>query len=273
MSSRSLSRSVRVAVPLFAVALSTSLVEAQQRRNTDFNWEGRIASGRHLYVRNLNGAIRVQRASGATAEVTAVKRWRRGDPEDVKIELTKVGSGEGDVLVCAIWFERTECDEDGYETRNDRNSWNNRNNDVSVEFTVRLPAGVKLVTSTVNGSLEIDGATSSVEATTVNGEIHAASTGGPVMAETVNGSIEVRMREMGTEPLEFSTVNGSITVYVPDEINAELDMRTVNGRVSSDFPLTVRGRINPRHLRATLGRGGQRLEFSTVNGSVELRKN
>ncbi len=93
------------------------------------------------------------------------------------------------------------------------------------------------------------------------------------MAETVNGSIEVRMREMGTEPLEFSTVNGSITVYVPDEINAELDMRTVNGRVSSDFPLTVRGRINPRHLRATLGRGGQRLEFSTVTGSVELRKN
>jgi hypothetical protein len=26
-------------------------------------------------------------------------------------------------------------------------------------------------------------------------------------------------------------------------------------------------------LRATLGKGGQRLEFSTVNGSVELRKN
>jgi DUF4097 and DUF4098 domain-containing protein YvlB len=205
--------------------------------------------------------------------VTAVKRWRRGDPEDVKIELTKVGSGQGDVLVCALWFDRTDCDEDGYRTRNDRDSWNNRNNDVSVEFNVRLPAGVKLVTSTVNGGLDIDGATSTVEASTVNGEIHAASTGGPVMASTVNGSIEVRMREMGSESLEFSTVNGSITVYVPDAINAELDMRTVNGRVSSDFPLTVRGRINPRHLRATLGRGGQRLEFSTVNGSVELRKN
>ncbi|MGQ0642934.1 MAG: DUF4097 family beta strand repeat-containing protein [Gemmatimonadaceae bacterium] len=267
-------RHLRVVAPVVALALTTSLVEAQQqRRATDFEWQGRIAAGRRLYVRNLNGSIRVQRATGDNAEVSAVKRWRRGDPEDVKVELRKVGSGEGDVLVCALWFERTECDEDGYETKNDRNSWNNRNNDVSVEFTVRLPAGVKLVTSTVNGGLDIEGATSSVEATTVNGEIHAASTGGPVVAETVNGSIEVRMREMGTEPLEFSTVNGSITVYVPDEINAELDMRTVNGRVSSDFPLTVRGRINPRHLRATLGKGGQRLEFSTVNGSVELRKN
>ena len=267
-------RFIRLLTPLLALALTATGADAQQqRRETDFSWEGAIASGRTLYLRNLNGSIHVQRATSDKAAVTAVKRWRRGDPEEVRIELTKVGAGQGDVLVCALWFERTDCDEDGYNTRNDRNSWNSRNNDVSVEFNVRLPAGVKLVTSTVNGGLDIDGATSTVEASTVNGEIHASSTGGPVMASTVNGSIEVRMREMGTESLEFETVNGSITVYVPDNINAELDMRTVNGRVSSDFPLTVRGRINPRHLRATLGRGGQRLEFSTVNGSVELRKN
>lgn len=265
----------RTVAPLLGALLVASVAGAQRRSNQDFSWEGAIASGRHLYVRNLNGSITVQRATGDKAEVTAVKRWRRGDPADVKIEVTKVGSNDQDVLVCAVWSERTQCDEDGYETRNDRNWWRDHDNrnDVSVEFTVRLPAGVRLVTSTVNGGLDIEGATSSVEASTVNGEIHAASTGGPVTASTVNGSIEVRMREMGTEPLEFSTVNGSVTVYVPDNINAELDMRTVNGRVSSDFPLTISGRINPRHLRATLGKGGQRLEFSTVNGSVELRKN
>jgi hypothetical protein len=268
---------LRTMLLLLALAVIAPLTGggAQQRRATDFSWEGTLASGRHLYVRNLNGSVRVQRATGDKAEVTAVKRWRRGDPADVKIEMRKVGSNGQDVIVCAVWSERTDCDEDGYRTRNDRDSWRDRDNrnDVSVEFNVRLPAGVKLVTSTVNGGLDIEGATSSIEAGTVNGDINAASTGGPVMASTVNGSIEVRMREMGSEPLEFSTVNGSITVYVPDDINAELDMRTVNGRVSSDFPLTVRGRINPRHLRATLGKGGQRIEFSTVNGSVELRKN
>lgn len=266
-------RFVRTVAPLVALVLTVPTAGAQ-RSSTDFQWEGTIASGRRLYVRNLNGSITVQRATGDKASVTGVKRWRRGDPADVKIEMRKVGTNEQDVIVCAVWTERTECDEDGYNTRNDRNRWrDNDRNDVSVSFTVRLPAGVKLVTSTVNGGLDIEGATSTVEASTVNGEITAASTGGPVSASTVNGSIEVRMREMGTEPLEFSTVNGSVTVWVPDDINAELDMRTVNGRVSSDFPLTVRGRINPRHLRATLGKGGQRLEFSTVNGSVELRKN
>ncbi len=267
---------MRAVAPLLGIMLVASIAGAQRRSSEDFKWEGTIPAGRHLYVRNLNGSISVQRATGDKAEVTGVKRWRRGDPADVKIEATKVGSNSQDVLVCAVWTERTRCDEDGYDVRNDNDRWRgdrDNRNDVSVEFTVRLPAGVRLVTSTINGGLEIEGATSTVEASTVNGDIHAASTGGPVMASTVNGSIEVRMREMGREQLEFSTVNGSITVYVPDDINAELDMRTVNGRVSSDFPLTIRGRINPRHLRATLGKGGQRLEFSTVNGSVELRKN
>ena len=251
---------------LLVVATTTS---AQERSARDFQWEGRIPQGRWLYVRNLNGGIRVERASGATAEVTAEKRVRRGDPEDVRIEMRKVG--DDDVIICALWNDNTDCDEDGYRTRNDGHR-NRRGDEISVEFTVRLPEGVKLVTSTVNGSLRIDGATAEVQASTVNGGISASSSGGPVNATTVNGDIDVRMRDLGTEDLEFETVNGSIEVSVPDNLDAELDMRTVNGRVSSDFPLTISGRINPRRIRATIGKGGRRLLFSTVNGSVELRK-
>jgi DUF4097 and DUF4098 domain-containing protein YvlB len=175
------------------------------------------------------------------------------------------------VLICAIWYENTECTEDGYRTHDNR-ARNNRNNDVSVEFTIRLPSGVKVDVSTVNGSLEISGASSTVEAHTVNGKVVAASSGGPVNAGTVNGDIEVRMGTIGAEDLEFGTVNGSIVVYVPDDLNADVDMRTVNGAVESDFPMTVSGKINPRHIRATIGRGGRRIQFRTINGSVELRK-
>jgi hypothetical protein len=49
-------------------------------------------------------------------------------------------------------------------------------------------------------------------------------------------------------------------------------MRTVNGHVSSDFPMTVNGRISPRRITATIGRGGMRLDLSTTNGSIELRR-
>jgi hypothetical protein len=242
----------------------------RERTSTDreFTWEGVVPRGRWLYVRNLNGAIRVERGSGDRTVVTGVKRWRRGDPEDVRIETSKVGSG--DILICAIWYEQTECDEEGYH-RQERRRGNDRN-DVSVEFTVRVAEGVKLDLNTVNGSLRIDGASAEVEAHTVNGGIEATSSSGPVSASTVNGSIEVHMGSLGDKDLEFETVNGGIEVYVPDQIDAEVEMRTVNGSVSSDFPLTVSGRINPRHLRATIGKGGRRLEFGTVNGSVKLYK-
>jgi len=243
----------------------------------DFRWDGPVASGRWVYARNLNGSVRVERASGSRVEVTAVKRWRRGDPEDVRVEVTRVGSGEGDVLICALWRDITErCDEQEYRTRNNRDRrdrWNRDNDDdVSLEITVRVPEGVKMDISSINGGLDITGATAEVEAHTVNGAIEARSTGGPVNASTVNGEIDVRMGAVGSGNLDFSTTNGSITVTVPDGLNADITMRTVNGSVGSDFPMTVNGRISPRRIAATIGRGGMKIDLSTVNGSVDLRR-
>jgi hypothetical protein len=261
------------AVTALAVASAglTSVAAAQEKSGKDFSWDGRITSGKWLYVRDLNGSIRVERATGDRAEVTAVKRSRHGNPEDVRIETRRIGGEDGDVIICAFWTENASCDEDGYRSRGDDNR-RDRNNDTSVEFTVKLPAGVRLNVSTVNGGVDVAGATSEVRASTVNGRVSAASTGGPVNASTVNGDIDVRMRELGTGDLEYSTVNGSIEIEVPSNLDADLDMRTVNGSLSADFPITLQGRVNPRRMRATIGKGGRRIRLETVNGSVELRK-
>jgi hypothetical protein len=259
--------------------LASSSAQERQSSDRDFRWDGAISSGRWIYARNLNGTVRVERATGGRLEVTAVKRWRRGDPADVTVEVKRVGSGEGDILVCAVWRDLTEdCDEQGYRTRDNRNRrdrdrWNRDNDDdVSLDITVRVPDGVKIDVSSINGGLDITGATSEVEAHTVNGGIEARSTGGPVNASTVNGEIDVRMGAIGTGNLDFSTTNGSITVTVPDGLNADITMRTVNGSVGSDFPMTVNGRISPRRIAATIGRGGMKIDLSTVNGSIDLRR-
>lgn len=265
---------------VFALFLAVAPVAGAQERGSserDFRWDGNISSGRWVYARNMNGTVRVERATGSRLEVTAVKRWRRGNPEDVRIEVTRVGSGEGDVLVCAFWRDVTEeCDEQGYRTqdrRRDRNRWDRDNDDdVSLDITVRVPDGVKIDVSSINGGLDISGATSEVEAHTVNGGIEARSTGGPINASTVNGEIDVRMGAVGSGNLDFTTTNGSITVTVPDGLNADVSMRTVNGSVGSDFPMTVNGRVNPRRIAATIGRGGMKIDLSTVNGSIDLRR-
>ena len=192
---------------------------AQQRSNDrDFSWDGRIherASG--CTSATSTASIRVETSTGDRAEVTAVKRSRRGNPEDVRIETRRLGGDDGDVIICAFWTENASCDEDGYRSHGDNNGWRGRDNDTSVEFTVKLPAGVRLGVSTVNGGVNVSGATSEVRASTVNGRVSATSSGGPVNASTVNGDIDVRMRELGTGDLEYSTVNGSIEIEVPGE--------------------------------------------------------
>ncbi len=242
-----------------------------QERDNSFKWTGGIEAGRTVYVRNLNGAVRVQSASGATAEVRAEKTWRRGDPKDVTITAEK--TTKGDILVCAIWEGRsTRCDEDGYRSHGRNSMWRDRD-DVSVEFTIMLPNGVKLDATTVNGALGIEGATAAVRARAVNGSIEAASTSGPVNAKTVNGGIRVNAGSIGEGPVEYETVNGSITLELPESLNANIEMRTVNGSITSeDFPITVQGRIDRRRLEGKIGKGGPELSVSTVNGSIRLRK-
>jgi len=248
---------------------------AQDRQSDNsFKWTGGIEAGRTVYVRNLNGAIRVDAASGATAGVRAEKTWRRGDPKTVKITAEK--TARGDILVCAVWEgNNTRCDEEGYNSHRDDSFWRGRNdNDVSVEFTIALPKGVKFDASSVNGGLEIAGATASVKARTVNGGIEAASTSGPVSARTVNGGIRVHAGMIGDGPTEYETVNGSITLDLPESLNVNLDMATVNGSVTSeDFPITIQGRIDRRHIEGKIGKGGPTLRVKTVNGSILLRRN
>jgi DUF4097 and DUF4098 domain-containing protein YvlB len=119
----------------------------------------------------------------------------------------------------------------------------------------------------------VDGATSEVEVGTVNGSVEATTTGGPINASTVNGSVRARMgRFTSDDDMNFSTVNGSVIAEFIGDMDADVDLSTVNGRFYTDYQVTVSGRLDPRHLRAKLGRGGPRVKLSTVNGNVELRR-
>jgi hypothetical protein len=50
-------------------------------------------------------------------------------------------------------------------------------------------------------------------------------------------------------------------------------MRTVTGSLITNFEMTVSGRLDPKRLRAHLGKpGGPTIQLETVNGNVELRR-
>jgi len=252
-----------MALAVLAAALAVPALTAQD----DFHWQGTVAPGGAVEIKGVNGGITASSAAGGGVEVTAVKKGRKSDPSLVKVEVVEHAGG---VTICAVYPSVDGNANTCAPGKGGR--MNVRDNDVQVEFQVKVPAGVRFVGRTVNGGISASRLAADIEAETVNGGVDLDSNG-TVRASTVNGGITARMgRGDWDGDLKLSTVNGGIELTLPEGLNTEVRATTVNGGVETDFPVAVSGRVSRRSLTGTIGSGGRRLELSTVNGGVTLRK-
>jgi hypothetical protein len=234
-------------------------------RTSEFRWDGRLAAGMTLEIKGVNGSIQAAPGAADRVEVVATRRGRRDDPEAVRIETVEHAGG---ITVCAVYPSRdpgkpNQC------APGDGGRMNVRNNDVNVEFVVKVPAGVRLVARTVNGAVAASGLTDDVDAETVNGSVKV-ETAGVARAETVNGSVNAKMgRADWDADLAFKTVNGSIRVTLPASASTAVDAEVVNGSIESEFAVQG-GRVAKRRLTGTIGGGGRNLSLETVNGSIVI---
>lgn len=256
------------ATPLLLLLVIPASLMAQE---VDFSWKGRVAAGKSLEIKNVNGDIEGTLASGNEIQVGATKRARKSDPGEVEIQVIEHADG---VTICAVYPTPRRARRENSCEPGDGGHSNTENNDVNVRFTVRVPAGVFFDARTVNGDIDAQGLKGDIDARTVNGGV-TISTSGLAEASTVNGSIHATLGRADFRHAEFSTVNGGITVELPADLSAELRAETLNGEIDSDFPLSVTGRFSPRRLVGTIGTNtssGRTLYLKTVNGSLRLRK-
>lgn len=230
-------------------------------RHEAWNWNGTLAAGRTLAIHGVNGEIVAEPASGDRIEIVADKHGKRHDPAEVKLEVVQDSDG---LTICAVYPGQ------GSPCTGRKLFPGHHNCDVQVDFKVRVPAGVTFDANTVNGGVTARDLGGPVRAHTVNGtcDIETAQSG---EASTVNGNVNARLGRVGAgERLDFTTVNGTITLRLPDRFDADLTGSTVNGSISTDFPVTVQGKWGPRSMHGTVGRGGAKLNATTVNGSIRL---
>jgi len=263
----------------------------------DFHWSGRLARGEQIAVKGIIGDVRAEPTSEGEVTVTAVRRGREADR--VRIEVVRRPEG---VVVCAVYPRDDGEDGRGWSMRQDdddggrgepRDACNRGNVSVHgdgarVDFTVRVPAGVRVSMATVTGDVYAHGLHSPVRAASVSGSVHVSSDG-PVQATSVSGDVEATMGRTGGEPLRFSSVSGNVTLRVPASTDADFSARTLSGTIDSDFPLELgsangrrgrdddddRGRTRVRvrigqEAHGRLGRGGPELRVNTVSGDISL---
>jgi hypothetical protein len=251
-----------IAVALFAAC------HADHRGTRTLGWTGEMSEGSWVRVRDLNGSVHVEPSTTGQVEMLAVVQGR--GVQRVQVRGVREGS---DLVFCAILSGGGECSSQGYRTRS-RSHWMPwRRGNVSVDFTIRVPEGIKVDASTVNGGVHIEEAPSDVIARSVNGRIDASLIAGRVEARTVNGSVRARIGSLpANADVSLSTVNGSVQAELPESASGALDLSTVNGSIRSDFSLAPGMTSTRRQLRGMLGTGGGKLTLKTVNGSVVLAK-
>lgn len=285
-----------VAIGLGLATTVNAQQNARGRGDSVFVWSARLDDGRSLTIKNIVGGITVTQATGDRVEVRAEKRMRgRGDPSDISFDVQESSSG---ATICTVYRGESACDEGSFS-----------NTRFSVRYTVAMPRGLRLHASTGNGDLSVESAGSDVElhtgnggirigetegrvtaatgngdlevggargpvrASTGNGRIFVATAAGPVSANTGNGDIDVSMQSLtASGDMEFRSGSGAVRVTLPADFNGDVDASTGNGELRTDFAIRLVGRLDPQHMRGTIGNGGRMLRLSTGNGRLEIRK-
>ena len=247
-------------------------VVVPSRNNSDeFRWNGPVAQGQTVEIKGINGRITAEPAPGNEVQVLAVKSSRRSDVNSVQVKVVQHSRG---VTICALYpnesGEVQECESDSTPRQRSGNG-NVKNNDVTVDFTVKVPARVSFVGKTVNGEISANQLTGNVVAKTVNGGI-TISTTGYAEATTINGGISARVGDgQWSNAVNFSTLNGGINLDLPANLSTDVEAETLNGQINSDFPINLTTLKDRRHLRGRIGAGGRELLLKTLNGSINLR--
>jgi len=232
-----------------------------------WSYRAKVAPKQWVWIRNTRGSVTVEPAKGDFVEISATKSYRSSDTGGVRLVAEPYAGG---VAVCALWpggDSRCGPEEDHYQMHG------THRNDVAVDFTVRLPANVRLGASTMVGDLRVTGGRAPLVLHTVSGEVDAVTAQGPVKATSMNGSVRVRIDAFGdTGAVSLKTINGSVTAELPPRLDAQVSAKTINGSIATDFGLMVNGKFMSHDIAATLGRGGREVSLETVNGSIHLHK-
>lgn len=251
----------------FREQFNTDFLAADRQHGEPWHYAASIPRQHTVWLRNINGSISVEPSDGPKVEITADRTFKHSPVDSVRIVTSVSGKG---VTICAMWpGHAVQCGPDGHYTT----EGGIQGNDVALSFTVRLPRGVKLDASTINGDVDVSGASAPVNAGTVNGDISIETDAGPVRAATVNGDVSASMSGFtGPGDVNVATVHGDATISLPDNVDGVVNGHTVAGDITSDYPLVVSGKFASHAIVGTLGKGGRAIKLTTVTGDVEVRR-
>jgi len=193
-----------------------------------FSRKVRLGRDGRVSIQNISGDIVVTSGSGDEVSIEAIKRGR-GDQRQLAAVRIVVDDRPGRVDV------RTEYDRNGFD----------RNNNVSVDYTVVVPNGAAVEMKSISGNVKVTGVRGAVRADTVSGNVITTDTPNVEAAKTISGDVTlagittdgnlsigsvsgtVRARNVKAHGLDLGSVSGDVTLT--DVTCDRLSAKSVSG--------------------------------------------
>jgi len=144
---------------------------------------------------------------------------------------------------------------------------------VSGDLTMAKIAGDAHVKA-VSGNIDVTGIKGSVDVKAVSGDIKLLDVADAqtVGAESVSGNITYVGAIKAGGRYEIKTHSGDVRVTIPAGSSFDLEANTFSGDIASDFEITVSGKMSPKEIHGTVGKGGATIILKTFSGNVDLKK-
>ncbi len=212
-------------------------------------------------VVEVEGNISVEASSGNEISLLATAKGdlevKKGQENDGLFETTLIGD--------TLRIGRREKERNGF-----RFFWDE--DEVQIDYVLRVPATVSLSVMTVNGKIATKGVDGDMKATTVNGPIEIETAGTHALqATTVNGRVRAKFTR-DFQGARFKTVNGGVLATLPSSASFAVNLSQVYGDFEASFPLSINSNPGSRRVSGDVNGGAHELKIVTVNGDVELAR-
>jgi len=126
----------------------------------------------------------------------------------------------------------------------------------------------------VSGDLTVSRIKGSIEADAVSGDIDLRDVSGArtIGIKTVSGDVTYVGAIVAGGRYELATHSGDVRMTIPAGSAFDLEANTFNGTNETDFEIKVVGKISPREIRGTVGKGGATVRLKPLSGNVDLKK-
>lgn len=174
-----------------------------------------------------------------------------------------------------------------WEDCHDQGDWRrDEGYDFKINFTIKVPAGINVMVSTVNdGDLAVSQVSGRVVADNVNGNIRLRDLASAVRAHAINGDVDLDFVQNPQQDCRVYSLNGDINALFRKGLAATMSFESFNGNFYTNVAsLTslpsvlekkeagtgVKYKVNGN--RYQIGKGGAYLDFETFNGDVFLKE-